>query len=253
MVVWQERGGGGLCARRLRIWRPAGILQGQGGALATGLSKLLPWAPSAAPVHRAGFRQKPKSELPFSGAPAPPWLTVAAWPPLLAPPSLPWLLDQGCISERDQCPHLDAPRAWVSGQSCWGGALQLGTGPGSAPGPGDGEKARLEHRGLNPVLPPAAGATAAGRHPRMTESQPALCCHPPFGQPPCACGEGGGKGPQAFQGDHLSRPLTATPAPASLPPAAPACFSPRPGGASCRQPPDLQAQSGLGPGYSPGA
>lgn len=88
-----------------RIWRPAGILQGQGGALAqppfTG--QVLDRNPSLSFLSLE-CQPRPGSQWP----PGPPCSPL--------PLSLPWLLDQGCKSERDQCPHLDAPRAWGWGE-----------------------------------------------------------------------------------------------------------------------------------------
>ena len=100
MVVWQERGGGGLCVRRLGIWRPAGILQGGAGDS----------GPQRSPVPRKVVDTSAPADVP----PAPP---------------LP--------SFQGQCPPGHPRR--LGEQAQWCGGLRLGSEPGCDPVPGVGD------------------------------------------------------------------------------------------------------------------
>lgn len=114
MAVWQQRGGGGLCTRLLRVWKPAGVLQGWGGSSGHHQAEQ---APRPRPP---GAKCKAIRGFPFPGAPASHLLTVAPSRPL--PSLFPPLLGQS--------PHPDTPTSL--GQRAASGALQLNSRHGPA-------------------------------------------------------------------------------------------------------------------------
>lgn len=102
MAVWQERGGGGLCTRLLRVWRPAGVLQGWGGSSGHQAEQApRPRPPGAKCKATRGFLSRELQPH-----------TCSQWGPLApSPPS--FLLSWA------RAPTRTPPRAWVSGQR-WG-------------------------------------------------------------------------------------------------------------------------------------
>lgn len=155
MAAWQPRGGGGLCMRRRRFGRPAGILQGWGGGAGQG-EQALPQGPQSSPGSpgqvfdtnpRLSFpspaRQPRPAHMMGGGAAAHPSL-----PPLA--PGLDHTLERGRAPPRTPPKPRSVGRVGTTAGQCWGRHPR--------------EKAQEEHSGLTPEQPAMAAAPAMGHH-----------------------------------------------------------------------------------------
>lgn len=173
MVVWQERGGGGLCVRRLGIWRPAGILQG--GPRDSG--------PQRSPV--------PRKAVDMSA----PWVSC---PPHLSPP-----LEAGA--------RPGHPRS-LGRQAQYGGGLRLGSEPGCAPGPGVGG-GLAEHSSVTPCCHQQQGCPPRGASPVCPSPSGCCGHGPSGPPCPAASGEGPDLARRSGPSAHPVPPAPATSSP----------------------------------------